>query len=70
MEIFPWPTGHHMNMHAKKLEYEHAHIFIEKYFMILLHVILYNTISRKYDEDSQEIYFIFFEWYYIFYAFL
>ncbi len=39
-----WPWYEHA---CKNLEYEHAHIFIEKYFKVLLHVILYNTILRK-----------------------
>ncbi len=47
MRIFVWAINHDMNMHAKNIEYEHAHIFIEKYFKVLLHVILYNTILRK-----------------------
>jgi hypothetical protein len=34
MEIFVLATDHEMNMHAKNSEYEHAHIFQEKYFKV------------------------------------
>jgi hypothetical protein len=44
MEIFVLATDHDMNIHAKKLEYEHAHIFIEKYSKVLLYEILYNAL--------------------------
>jgi hypothetical protein len=56
---------------CKNVGYEHAHIFIEKYFQVLIHAILYTTILRKNTirsislcisalKDSIEIYFIFF----------
>jgi hypothetical protein len=55
MEIFAWATNHDMNMLAKfrvwmclqNLEYEQAHIFIEKYFKVLFHVILYHVLLSK-----------------------
>jgi hypothetical protein len=42
LEIFVLATNHDMNMHAKI--YEHAHIFLEKYYKILLCEILYNAL--------------------------
>jgi hypothetical protein len=47
METFVLANDHDMNTHAKNSEYEHAHIFIEKYFNVLLYVILHNVLLSK-----------------------
>jgi hypothetical protein len=44
MEIFVLAIDYDMNMHAKNSEYEHAHIFIEKFSNVLIYEILYNAL--------------------------